>query len=290
MTVFAQQVVNGLINGTVYALVALGLTLIYGVMNLSNFAQGEFAMVGGFGTYLLVQAGLPYPLAVAAAFLLAGAVGFVVHLLAFHPLRQNDPMTMMLSSLGVSLFLVNLAQYLFSPDPQVVHSPLSGQTLHLFGIYLSEQRLLAALVSLVLCGLIYGLLQYTSFGRSVRAASLDPDTATLYGIQTRRISILTFVLGVALTGVAGALLAPLYNVYPTMGISLTLNAFAVVVLGGMGNVPGAIAGGLLVGLVQSLAAGYISSGFQDAIVFGVLIAMLIFRPQGILTKVRGEKV
>ncbi|ATY85238.1 amino acid ABC transporter permease [Kyrpidia spormannii] len=290
MTVFAQQVVNGLINGTVYALVALGLTLIYGVMNLSNFAQGEFAMVGGFGTYLLVQAGLPYPLAVAAAFLLAGAVGFVVHLLAFHPLRQNDPMTMMLSSLGVSLFLVNLAQYLFSPDPQVVHSPLSGQTLHLFGIYLSEQRLLAALVSLVLCGLIYGLLQYTSFGRSVRAASLDPDTATLYGIQTRRISILTFVLGVALTGVAGALLAPLYNVYPTMGISLTLNAFAVVVLGGMGNVPGAIAGGLLVGLVQSLAAGYISSGFQDAIVFGVLIAVLIFRPQGILTKVRGEKV
>ncbi|HHY66422.1 MAG TPA: branched-chain amino acid ABC transporter permease, partial [Alicyclobacillus sp.] len=226
----------------------------------------------------------------AAAFLLAGAVGFVVHLLAFHPLRQNDPMTMMLSSLGVSLFLVNLAQYLFSPDPQVVHSPLSGQTLHLFGVYLSEQRLLAALVSLVLCGLIYGLLQYTSFGRSVRAASLDPDTATLYGIQTRRISILTFVLGVALTGVAGALLAPLYNVYPTMGISLTLNAFAVVVLGGMGNVPGAIAGGLLVGLVQSLAAGYISSGFQDAIVFGVLIAVLIFRPQGILTKVRGEKV
>lgn len=290
MATFVQQVVNGLINGTVYALVALGLTLIYGVMNLSNFAQGEFAMIGGFGTFLLVQAGVPYPLAVVSAFGVAGIIGLAVHWFAFHPLRRNDPTTMMLSSLGVSLFLVNLAQYIFSANPQVVESPLSGKTLHLFGVYISEQRLLVAIVSLILCGLMYVLLQSTPFGRAVRAASLDPDTAELYGVATRRVSFLTFGLGAALTGVAGALLAPLYNVYPTMGISLTLNAFVVVVLGGMGNVPGAIVGGLLVGVVQSLAAGYISSGFQDAIVFAALILVLIFRPQGILTKVRGEKV
>lgn len=291
MAELAQTIVNGLVIGALYSLVALGLTLIYGVMNLSNFAQGEFAMIGGFAAYFLVnQEGLSYPAAVILSFGIAGLIGLVVHLLAYYPLRRSDHINMMLSSLGVSLFLVNLAQYLFSPNPQVVESPLSGKSFQAFGIFVSQQRLLIVFVSVVLCVLTYLLLEYTRFGRSVRAASLDPDTATLYGVPTRRISFLTFVLGVSLTGVAGALLAPVYHVYPTIGISLTLKAFVVVVLGGMGNVKGAIAGGLIVGLIESLAGGYISTGFQDAILFGVLFLVLVFRPQGILTKVQGEKV
>lgn len=290
MSELAQTIVNGLVVGTLYSLVALGLTIIYGVMNLANFAQGEFAMIGGFAAFFMVQQGFPYPVAVIIAFASAGLIGLIVHFLANYPLRQSEPINMMLSSLGVSLFLVNLAQYLFSPNPQVVDSPLSGRSFQFFGVFVSQQRLLIALVSIVLCVLVYILLEYTRFGRAVRAASLDPDTAVLYGVPTKKISFLTFVLGVALTGIAGALVGPVYYVYPTMGISLTLKAFVVVVLGGMGNVVGAIAGGLVIGLIESLAGGYISTGFQDAIVFGVLFLVLIFRPQGILTKVQGEKV
>lgn len=290
MIQLSQTLVNGLATGALYALIALGLTLIYGVMNLSNFAQGEFAMIGGFAAYYLVQHHVSYIVAVILSFGLAGIVGLLVHLLAFYPLRKGEPLNMMLSSLGVSVFLVNLAQYFFSPNPQVVTSPFQGHSLQAFGVYISQQRVLIVGVSLVLCFATYWLLEHSKFGRSVRAASLDSETATLYGIPTKRISFLTFILGVSLTGVAGALLGPLYNVYPTMGISLTLKAFVVVVLGGMGNVMGAIAGGFIVGLIESFSAGYISTGFQDAIVFAVLFLVLVFRPQGILTRVQGEKV
>ncbi|WP_445492023.1 branched-chain amino acid ABC transporter permease [Niallia sp. 03133] len=290
MTEFVQTIVNGLTLGTLYSLVALGLTLIYGVMHLSNFAQGEFAMIGGFAAYYLVNQGFSYAAAVILAFGIAGLIGLLVHLLAYHPLRNSNHINMMLSSLGVSLFLINLAQYFFSPNPKVVESPLSGHSFQMLGIFVSHQRILIVIVSILLCGLTYALLEYSRFGRSVRAISLDPDTATLYGIATKKISFLTFMLGVALTGTAGALLTPVYNVYPTIGISLTLKAFVVVVLGGMGNVKGAIAGGIIVGLIESLTGGYISTAFQDAIVFGVLFLVLVFKPQGILTKVQGEKV
>ncbi|RYM02694.1 branched-chain amino acid ABC transporter permease [Sporolactobacillus sp. THM7-7] len=287
---FSQMVVNGLANGALYALIALGLTLIYGVMNLSNFAQGEFAMVGAFAAYFLKQLHMGYLLTVILSFAVAGVVGLICYFLAFYPLRRSNPLNMMLSSMGVSIFLVNLSQYIFSPTPKVVETPFSDQSIQILGVYLSEQRLLIVIVSLVLCGLTYWVLERSKFGRSVRAASIDPDTAMLYGIPTNKISMITFVVGVALTGIAGALTAPIYNVFPTMGISLTLKAFVVVVLGGMGNIVGAILGGFIIGLIESFSAGYISTGFQDAIVFTILFLVLIFRPQGILSKVRGEKV
>lgn len=276
--------------GSLYSLVAIGLTLIYGVMHLSNFAQGEFAMIGAFAVYYLVNQGYSYTVAVILAFGIAGLIGLAIHVSAFYPLRKAEHINMMLSSLGVSLFLVNLAQYLFSPTPKVVDNSLSGKSLEVFEVFVSNQRLLIVVVSIILCCLTYLLLEYTKFGRSVRATSLNPEIATLYGISAKKISILVFALGVALTGIAGALLAPVYNVYPTIGISLTLKAFVVVVLGGMGNVLGAIVGGLIVGLIESIAGGYISTGFQDAIVFAVLFLVLVFKPQGILTKVQGEKV
>lgn len=287
---FTQTLVNGLANGALYALIALGLTLIYGVMNLSNFAQGEFAMIGAFGAYFLLQLHLDYMLTVALSFFIAGIIGLAIHLLAFHPLRRSEPLNMMLSSMGVSIFLVNFSQYIFSPTPRVAESPFSNKSIHLLGVYLSEQRLLIVVISLILCFLTYWFLEHSGFGRSVRAASIDPDTAMLYGVPTNRISMITFAVGVALTGIAGALIAPIYNVYPTMGISLTLKAFVVVVLGGMGNIIGAIFGGFIVGLIESFSAGYISTGFQDAIVFTVLFIVLVIRPQGILSKVQGEKV
>ncbi|MFT8872045.1 MAG: branched-chain amino acid ABC transporter permease [Sporolactobacillus sp.] len=287
---FTQIVVNGLANGALYALIALGLTLIYGVMNLSNFAQGEFAMIGAFGAYFVTQMHLGYVFTIILAFVIAGAVGLMVHLLAFYPLRKSHPLNMMLSSMGVSIFLVNISQFIFSPDPKVVASPFVNRSIHVFNVYLSEQRMLIIVVSLLLCLLTYAFLEHSKFGRSVRAASLDPDTAMLYGVPTARVSMITFIVGVGLTGIAGALVAPIYNVFPTMGTSLTLKAFVVVVLGGMGNVVGAIAGGFIVGLIESFAAGYISTAFQDAIVFSILFLVLVFRPEGILSKVQGEKV
>ncbi|MCI1857795.1 MAG: branched-chain amino acid ABC transporter permease [Sporolactobacillus sp.] len=287
---FTQTLINGLANGALYALIALGLTLIYGVMNLSNFAQGEFAMIGAFGAYFLLQFHLGYLFTVILSFFIAGMVGLIIHLLAFYPLRKSEPLNMMLSSMGVSIFLVNFSQYLFSPNPKVVESPFSSHSIHMFGIYLSVQRLIIVIISLVLCLLTYWFMEHSKFGRSIRAASIDPETAMLYGVATNKLSVMTFVVGVGLTGIAGALIAPIYNVYPTMGISLTLKAFVVVVLGGMGNIIGAILGGFIVGLIESFSAGYISTGFQDAIVFTILFLVLVIRPQGILSKVQGEKV
>ncbi|MTT31024.1 branched-chain amino acid ABC transporter permease [Terrilactibacillus sp. BCM23-1] len=290
MTELIQIIVNGMANGALYALIALGLTLIYGVMNLSNFAQGEFAMIGAFGTYYFMQMHMNYLMAMILSLIVAGLIGFVIHILAFHPLRKSEPLNMMLSSLGVSVLLVNLSQYLFSPNPKVVSNSFSEDSIQAFGVFLSQQRILIVIVSLILCGFTYWLLERSKFGRSVRAASLDPDTATLYGIPTNRIAFITFVFGVALTGIAGGLTAPIYNVYPTMGISLTLKAFVVVVLGGMGNIPGAIMGGFIVGLIESFSAGYVSTAFQDVIVFSALFLVLIIKPEGILSKVQGEKV
>lgn len=286
-----QQLLNGIIAGSTYALIGLGLTLVYGVMELVNFAHGEFAMIGGFTTYFLVaQYKQNYLLAIAAGFVAAAAVGILVDLLAFYPLRRTNPLSLMLSSLGVSIFLVNLAQYFFTPDPQRVDTPFTEKVYRFGGLAMTQQRLLVLVTALALAAGTYFLIQRTRFGRALRAASLDAETALLYGVDTDRVAFLTFALGTGLAGVTGALLGPIFYVYPTMGIPSTLKAFVVVVLGGMGSVPGAITGGLIVGLVESFGAGLISSAYKDVIVYLVLILVLILKPHGLFRRYREEKV
>ena len=288
--VLFQQILNGIVSGSTYALIALGLTLIYGVMELVNFAHGEFAMIGGFVTfYLVASRSGDYLLAILLSFLAAGLIGVLIDLLAFYPLRKGNPLNLMLSSLGVSIFLVNLAQHFFSADPRKVPTPFLAQIYHIGGASLTGQRILVVIASVLLAAGTYLLIQKTDFGRAVRAASQDVDTALLYGINTDRVAFFTFSLGTALAGATGAMVGPLFDVYPTMGIPLTLKAFVVVVLGGMSSIPGAIFGGLLIGLAESLSS-LISSRYTDLFVYLILLLTLIFKPHGIFRRYREEKV
>lgn len=285
-----QQVVNGLVAGSTYALIGLGLSLVYGVMELTNFAHGEFAMIGGFVTYfLVVHYGGSYLLAIVLAGLVAAVIGVVVDLVAFYPLRRSNPLNLMLSSLGVSIVLVNVAQYFFTPDPRRVDTPFTSIVYQVGPVSMNLQRILAMIIGLGLAFATYQVVQHTRFGKALRAASQDTETALLYGINTDRIALATFGLGALLAGIAGALLGPIFYVYPVMGIPATLKAFVVVVLGGMGNVFGAIAGGLVVGLVESLGS-LISTAYKDLFVYLILILVLILKPHGLFRRYQEEKV
>ncbi|HHW44728.1 MAG TPA: branched-chain amino acid ABC transporter permease [Desulfotomaculum sp.] len=290
MEIIFQQFINGIVSGSTYALIGLGLTLIYGVMGLVNFAHGEFAMIGGFTTfYLVAQQQGSYLPAILVAVLAAAIAGIVVDLVAFYPLRKANPLNLMLSSLGVSIFLVNLSQYIFSADPRKTPTKFMESVYHLGGASITGQRVIIIVASIILAAGIYLLVQKTSFGRAVRAASLDAETALLYGVNTDKVAFFTFALGTALAGATGALVGPLFDVYPTMGLPLTMKAFVVVVLGGMGSIPGAIIGGLIIGLAESFAS-LISSRYTELFVYLILLLVLIFKPHGIFRRYREEKV
>lgn len=288
--VLLQQLMNGIVSGTAYALIGLGLTLIYGVMELTNFAHGEFSMIGGFVTFYLVsQYQGNYLVAIIFAAIAAAVIGLIVNLLAFYPLRKSNPLNLMLGSLGVSIVLVNLCQYLYTADPRKVPTDFMKSIYHVGSASITGQRLLVIVASVLLAAATYLLVQRTGFGRALRATSQDAETALLYGVNTDRVAFLTFALGTALAGATGAMLGPLFNVYPTMGISLTTKAFVVVVLGGMGSVPGAILGGLTIGLTESFSS-ILSSRYTDLFVYLILLLVLIFKPHGIFRRYREEKV
>lgn len=289
LSILWQQLINGIVAGSTYALIALGLTLIYGVMGLVNFAHGEFAMIGGFTTFYIVSHQGNYMLAIIAALVVAALIGVLVNLLAFFPLRTSNPLNMMLSSLGVSIFMVNLSQYFFSADPRKVPTEYMQHIFQIGDASITGQRLLVILFTVVLAGGIYLLVQKTGFGRAMRATSQDSPTALLYGINIDRIAFLTFALGTALAGITGALVGPLFDVVPTMGTPFTMKAFVVVVLGGMGNIPGAIFGGLIIGLTESFSS-LISTRYTDLFVYLILLLVLYFKPQGIFRRYREEKV
>lgn len=289
-SILLQQLINGIVAGSTYALVGLGLTLIYGVMELTNFAQGEFAMVGGFTTfYLMTEYQDNYLLAVAVSCCSAALIGVLFDLLAFYPLRKSNPLNLMISSLGVSIFMVNVAQYFFSADPRKLQTTFSSSIYQVGGASITGQRILIIVASVILAAGIYFLVKKTNFGRAMRATSQDPITALLYGVNTDKVAFLTFALGTALAGATGAMLGPIFDVYPTMGLPLTLKAFVVVVLGGMGSIPGAIFGGLIIGISESFSS-LISSRYTDLFVYLILLIVLVVKPHGIFRRYREEKV
>jgi branched-chain amino acid transport system permease protein len=290
MQLILQQIANGIMAGSLYMLIGLGLTLIYGVMELTNFAHGEFAMLGGYATFFsMLWLGNNYFLAVLCA---AGAgvlIGLLVNRIAFTPLAGSNSINLMISSLGISTLLVNLAQYFFKADPRVVRTVYNKQIIHVGPIFFTGQRLMVTVLALLLSAAVNVVIKKNRFGFAIRATSTNAVTASLYGINTKRTALYGFLLGTMLASVAGALMAPIFNVFPTMGIALTTKSFVVVVLGGMGSIPGAIIGGLTIGLVESLSS-LISSRYVDLFVYMILFVVLIFKPQGIISTYRREKV
>ena len=281
---FLQQLLNGLTTGSVYALIALGYTMIYGILGLINFAQGEIYMFGAFITVLLLTTGrVNFFLAFAAGMAAAGILGVVLERVAFRPLRGTHPLVPLISAIGASIFLQSLALLLFGPNDRPFPIQFTFSTIQIAGVPVSTIQVAILASALGFMGLLVAFVRYTRYGKAIVACALDRDTARLMGIKVDRMVALTFLIGSALSGAAGIMMAIYYNAtYPRMGLLPGLKAFSAAILGGVGNIPGAILGGLLLGVAESLGAAYVSSAYKDAIAFAILILVLLLRPQGIL--------
>jgi branched-chain amino acid transport system permease protein len=281
MELLAQQVLNGLVTGSVYSLVALGLTLIYGTMQVPNFAHGQLFMFGAYLSYALVmRAGVHYWVAMAVAVVTLAVAGAALERLVFRPLRRAPPLNSMIAALGLMLFLEAVAQNIWGPEFRQTATPY-GEVVSLFGLPVAAHRLilLAAAAASMVALLVF--LTRTTAGSAIRATAQDPEGALLVGIDTSRVAMATFAISAALAAVAGVLIAPISLVYPAMGTVVTLKAFVIVVLGGMGSVTGALIGGYLLALAETLGGTYLSSTYQDLVAFVVLALVFTFRPTGL---------
>lgn len=284
--VFIQYVINGLIIGGAYALIGIGLTLIFGIMNVVNFAHGEMYMLGAYFLFtFFTKMEINFFLSMALAILSVMGIGFVFEKGILKPLRRKSIDTVMLSMIGLSLFIQNIAMLIWTPIPESIKNPLPMKTITLGELYLLPQRILVICVALLLVLLTHLLLRRTKMGKAMRATFQDLEAASLMGIRIDRIYSFTFVLGVGLAAAAGTLLAPIFTVHPYIGNLANLKAFAIVIIGGLGSFSGAVTAGLLLGVFESLGAGYVSSGYQDAVGFILLIIILIFRPKGLFGKI-----
>ncbi len=305
MDTLIQQIINGLVLGSVYALVALGYTMVYGILQLINFAHGEVLMIGAMialtvlqimalyfpGIPLVIQLLIATLVAIPACMLLSAAIERI----AYRPLRNSPRLAPLITAIGLSIVLQTLAMMIWSPNPRVFPDLLSTTPFEIAGALLAPKQLLILVVAgLAMLGLLL-LVHRTRLGRAMRAVSENPKIASLMGVNPDQIITATFILGAALAAIAGVLVAMNYNiVHFTMGFLLGLKAFAAAVLGGIGNLAGAVAGGLLLGIIESLGAGYVGdltggflgSHYQDIFAFAVLILVLVFRPSGLL----GERI
>jgi len=285
LAIFGQHLLNGVLIGCAYALIAIGLTMIFGVMNIANFAHGEFYMMGGFlAFYLISLLKVNYFLALPLAVLLVMVLALVIQQTVFKRLREAPMMTTTLVTIGLSILLENVAHLLWGPQPQVIPTPFPTKPLSFFGIYTTPLYLFSMAVTAALILLGHVLIQRTRMGKAMRATFQNKEAAALVGVRIDRIYMYAFTFGAALAAAAGAVLGGFIPVEPTMGGVATLKAFVVVILGGMGSFVGAIVGGLLLGLAEGLGAGYFSTGWKDAIGFFAVILLLLFRPEGLFKR------
>ncbi|MGD0237380.1 MAG: branched-chain amino acid ABC transporter permease [Syntrophorhabdales bacterium] len=283
MALFLQALVTGLLMGGVYAAYSSGFSLIFGVMNIVNIFHGELIMIGAFTTYWLftlyhVDPFVTLPISI----LSAGLLGYVIQRFLINRVVEAPPMISYLCTFGVHLILANLALLLWSADFRTVTTSYSGEGFSVGPITVPLARLVTFIIALVTTFAIYWFLEKNRYGKAIRAASQDKEMARLVGIDIRKVYALTFALGAGITGMAGGLLSTYFVIYPQMGLPYTITAFCVVVLGGMGYIPGALIGGLLLGVTQALTATYLTSGLSIAITFILLFIILILKPQGIM--------
>ena len=277
-----QHIVNGLIIGGGYALMGIGLTLIFGIMRVVNFAHGEFYMLGAFLLFSLFGSlGVNFFVASAAAIVAVGLSGAVVERVILRPLRDQPIEIPMLAMVALSVILQNAAILVWDPSPKTIRHPFSPVPIVLGPIYVVAIRIFAGAAAVALIVASHLFIQKTRLGKAMRATFQDGEMARLVGVDVDRVYMATFSFGAALAGAAGVLLGSVFWVYPAMGEYAALKSFAVVIMGGLGDFPGAIVGGLLLGVAESLGAAYISSGYKDAIGFVMIIVLLLFRPAGL---------
>lgn len=277
------HILNGLIIGGSYVLIALGLTLIFGILDAINLAHGEVYMLGAFALYYLFGAwGLNYWASLLLAMGAIALLGVFIEKLAFRPLRQQPLLNTMLVSIALAILMQNLAMIVWGSEPKVVRTDMGEQVIRLGWVSLTVQRLLVLVVGAVLIIALHLVIEKTKIGKAMRAVAQDKDAASLMGISIDRVYTFTFAVGSALAAAAGALIAPIFQVFPTMGFVPFIKAFTVVILGGLGSVIGAIYAGFILGIAESLGAAYISTAYKDSFAFIILILVLLFKPSGLM--------
>ncbi|MEN3364544.1 MAG: branched-chain amino acid transport system permease protein [Burkholderiales bacterium] len=284
MELVLQQILNGLTLGGVYSLVALGLTLVYGILHVPNFAHGAFYMAGAYTSFFLMKnAGLNYWVAMTGAAVVVALIAILAERLVFHPLRKSPGLHQMIAAIGILLFLESGAQAIWGADFNRMQSPYSG-IVEFGGLTLPSQRLLIIVAAFSLMVALHLFLKKTVMGSTIIAMAQNRDGAALVGIDPNRVAMLTFAISGVLAAVAATLYAPINLVYPAMGNLVITKAFVIIVLGGMGSVPGAIVGGLIIGFAEAFGGFYISTDYKDIIAFVLLVAILSVRPEGLFTK------
>ena len=289
---FLQQLINGLALGSVYALLALGYTMVYGIIQLINFAHGEIYMIGAFaGFYSASTLKLPLIPTLLIAMVVSALAGIIIEKIAYKPLRNSPRITLLITAIGVSLFLQNLMRILVGSNPKPFPDLINAGSINIGPIQIEWKTILMFAVSAFLVILLQFIVYKTKIGKAMRASSQDMEAASLMGINVNNTISFTFAIGSALAGIAGVLVAISYpSITPYMGVMPGLKAFVAAVLGGIGSIPGALVGGIAIGLLETFSKAYISTNFSDAIVFAVLIIILLIKPSGLLGKKTNVKV
>ena len=292
LTVALQQTINGVVFGSLYVLVALGLTLIYGVLVQINFAHADVVTIGAFAAYFFTfTLGGNYLVSIAVALVIGAALGWLVNAAIFAPLRGRSELLPLIATIGVSILLQNAMLLAFGPIPYAFDSPYSNAVLRLWGgTFITWQNLIIITVSAATVALLYAFMKFTFMGKALRAVAQDRETAGLMGINPNQLVMLTFVIASALAGMGGAMLGPILVLTPFAGTTVIVKAFAIVIIGGFGNVEGTIIAGLLVGLIESYTTQLLNPGLTDIVVFGLLLLMLALRPTGLIAERREENV
>jgi branched-chain amino acid transport system permease protein len=280
-----QQLANGVVLGSTYALISIGLTILFGILNIINLAHGEIYMLGAFVAYFLVTLwGVNFFVAFLVATVAMGIFGVLIERTVFRPLRDKEEINYFIVSVGLLIFLENLALLLWGTEPRSMGLPYASQTVKIGQVIVTVQRLYTVVIAV---GIIFGLhfyIKHSRMGKAMRAMEQDREGALTVGVGIDEISSFTFALGSALAGAAGALMGSLFIVNPVMGFTPLLKAFVIVIFGGLGSVLGAIVGGLILGMTEVLGAAYVSSAYQDAFAFIILILVLSFKPTGLFGK------
>src|ERR1700732_3604429 len=290
LTFALQQTINGVVFGSLYVLVALGLTLIYGVLVQINFAHADVVTIGAFAAYFFTFTfGGNYLVSIAVALVIGAALGWLVNAAIFAPLRGRSELLPLIATIGVSILLQNAMLLAFGPIPYAFDSPYSNAVLRLWGgTFITWQNPIIITVSAGTVALLYAFMKFTFMGKALRAVAQDRETAGLMGINPNALVMLTFVIASALAGMGGAMLGPVLVLTPFAGTSVIVKAFAMLIIGGFGNVEGTIIAGLLVGLIESYTTQFLDPGLIDIVVFVLLLVMLAFRPTGLIAEKRTE--
>lgn len=285
MIIFAQSLISGILIGGVYALIGIGLTIIFGVMRVINFAHGDLLMVGMYLTYyIFTLLGIDPFISIVFTIPLMFVYGGILQKVFINRIIGTLPQNQILLTIGLGLIMSNTAMLAFTSDYKILTTDYSSGSFDILGISISQPLVISFAITVVITAALYWFLMRTDTGQAIRATAQDREAAQLMGINVRRMSILAFGLGASLAGTAGALISPTYYIFPQVGSTFTLKAFVITVLGGMGSIVGATLGGVLIGVAESIGGVYFGSGWKEVVVFVLFLLVLLFKPSGLMGK------